>query len=184
MKSRVIKLFLWCGLFTGCGLAIRPSWALWLLYSASAQTNRLYGEYRPFVYRWPHAPYGKVTDPNICSPGPPPEIDSVLYKVARAEQIQGQSGKSLQMRGRAALLACQPDVGIDIYRRAIHLDPQNASLQLELGIALALDARLQVPLQYEAALEHVLRASQKRSPEFLFDSALLFQETHLPIQAR
>jgi CHAT domain-containing protein len=108
----------------------------------------------------------------------------VLYKVARAEQIQGQSGKSLQMRGRAALLACQPDVGIDIYRRAIHLDPQNASLQLELGIALALDARLQMPLQYEAALEHVLRASQKRSPEFLFDSALLFQETHLPIQAR
>ena len=91
----------------------------------------------------------------------------------------------MRLQGRAGLLSCQPEQSIEKYKRAILAKPEDADLQLELGIAFALNANGTNPLEYEGALEHMLKADQKsKTPESLYDSALLFQQMQLPIQAR
>jgi CHAT domain-containing protein len=183
MRSRLLKLSLCCTFLIICGFSARALQGYWLLYSATIQSNRLYGSYRPFLYRWSGALYGRARATNACTPVPQQAIDGLELKRLRAERILGQSSRTFQLLGREALLGCQAEDSINQYKQAIQRDANNPDLQLELGIANAIRANPDRALDYEDALEHILRADTKRSPEFLFDSALLFQEMRLQIQA-
>ena len=79
-------------------MAVRPLREYWLLLrahqllrSAESDSNRLYAEYRPFLYRWAGAPYGisKDTDPSHCNAAPVRETDRVLRQTYEAEEILG-----------------------------------------------------------------------------------------------
>jgi CHAT domain-containing protein len=186
MRSRLWKICIGCILLAGLGIAARTFRGYWLLHSAETESNRLYANFRPFLYRWVGAPYGnsKALAPANCTAVPESEILKLRLQTAEAEDILGVSGRSLHLRGRASLLTCQPEDSISQYQRAILANPANASLQLELGIAFALNANAANPLEYESALEHTLKAGQMRSgPESLYDSALLFQQAQLFLQA-
>jgi CHAT domain-containing protein len=174
-------------LLAGLGFAARAFRGYWLFHSAETESNRLYANFRPFQYRWVGVPYGnsKGLDPANCNPVQESEILKLRLQTAEAEDILGVSGRSLRLRGRASLLTCQPEDSISQYQRAILASPGDASLHLELGIAFALNANPINPLEYEGALEHILKAGQIRSsPESLYDSALLFQQSQLFLQAR
>jgi hypothetical protein len=187
MRSLLLKSGFCGALLLGLGAAAPFLWAHWLLHSAETESNRIYGAYRPFVYRWIGAPYSnnKSSEFGNCFPAPEVEIDSLLLKIGRAEKKLGQTSRSLQLLGRADLLSCQTEESIRNYKRALLLEAENPDLHLELGVAFALSATPENALQYEAALEHVLKADQaKRLPETLYDSAVLFQEAQLFIQSR
>jgi CHAT domain-containing protein len=187
MRSRLWKICIGCILLAGLGIAARTFRGYWLLHSAETESNRLYANLRPFLYRWVGAPYGnsKGLDPANCTAVPESEILKLRLQTAEAEDILGVSGRSLHLRGRASLLTCQPEDSISQYQRAILTSPADASLHLELGIAFALNANAANPLEYEGALEHILKADQiKSSPESLYGSALLFQQAQLFLQAR
>lgn len=177
-------------LLAGLAFAVRPLreyWLLlrahWLLRSAENESNRLYAEYRPFLYRWVGAPYGKNKGGGDCVPIPESEIYKLLVQTAKAEKIEGVTSRSLRVQGRANLLTCHPEESIKEYKDALRSNPADASLQLELGIAFALNANAANPLEYEGALEHTLKADPKIA-ESLYDSALLFEQVQLLRQAR
>jgi CHAT domain-containing protein len=186
MRSRLWKICIGCILLTGLGFAARVFRGYWLLHSAETESNRLYANFRPFLYRWVSVPYGnaKGSDPANCTPIPETEILQLRLQTVEAEDILGVSGRSLRLRGRASLLTCQLEDSISQYQRAILASPADAGFHLELGIAFALNANPTNPLEYEGALEHILKAGQtRRSPESLYDSALLFQQVQLFLQA-
>lgn len=102
----------------------------------------------------------------------------------------GQNTRGLQLLGRADLLACQTESAIANYKLALLLEP-NSPVQLELGVAFALagdsdpDLEREGALDYESALETMLQAGKESDgPEYLFDSALLFQRMELLHQGR
>jgi len=196
MKPRLWIIGIGCILLlAGVAIAVRPLreyWLLcrahWLLRSAESESNRLYAKYRPFDYRWVGAPYGisKDTDPGSCRHAvPESEVNHLLWQIGETEEILGRGSRLGRLRGRAYLLACQPEQSIREYNDAILASPEDAGLQLERGIAFALRAKAEDrALDYASALEQVLEsAKRQRTPESLFDSALLFEEAQLRLQA-
>ena len=171
-------------------LAAIVAWVLWpgyLLHSAATALDGLYIQYRPFPYRWNGAHFGpaKAYQNGNCAPVPEETLASARLAIADAVQRSGETARSLRLRGRVGLLDCQPKESIREYRLAIMSRPDDPELQLELGIAFALNVDPKNPLPYEDALEHILKAGQKsKSAEFLYDSALLFEQTQLFLQAR
>jgi len=89
MKSRQWKICLGAALLAGLGFVVRPLHGYWLLHLAEVESNRLYGEHRPFLYRWVGAPYEKSTslDPGTCNPVLESEINRLLLQTAKAEEI-------------------------------------------------------------------------------------------------
>lgn len=173
-------------------LAAWLAWPYYLLRSASALLDELYAQHRPFAYRWNGVPFAVMKGRNSgCNGISKEETNKASQWIAEAEERIGQSAWSLQLEGREYLLLCRPGESISRYRLALLLQPNNPSLNLELGIAYTLDAlmdpdlKLEGALDYEAALEAMLASGQASpSSEFLFDSALLLQEAQLPNQAR
>jgi CHAT domain-containing protein len=169
-------------------------WPKYLIWSATNTLNGLYIRYRPFPYRWVGAGFSAITVQESapgCTAVPEDKLAESQLKIAQAEKRSGQTSQSLQQLGRIDLLLCMPSEAIQKYKLALLLEPDNSSLNLELGVAFALDASMdpdlkrQGALDYEGALEGVLRsARQNQSPETLFDSALLFEEAQLPNQAQ
>jgi CHAT domain len=196
MKPRLWIIGIGCILLlASLAIAVRPLreyWLLrrahWLLRSVESESNRLYAKYRPFDYRWVGAPYGisKGTDPGSCRHAVPGrEIDHLLWQTGEAEVILGHGSRLGRLRGRAYLLSCQLELSIDEFKGALRANPDDAGLQLELGMAFALNADARNPLAYENALELVLKASRQwTSAESLYDSALLFEQTQLYMDAR
>ncbi len=173
------------------------AWLVWphyLIWSATNALNRLYIQYRPFPYRWLGAGFSatKIQESTPgCTAIPEGKLAEARLKIAQAQLRAGQTAQSLQQFGRIDLLLCRPSDAIQEYKLALLLEPHDSSLNLELGVAFALDASMDSHLQrqgaldYEAALEAVLRSARhNQSPETLFDSALLFEEAQLPIQAQ
>lgn len=154
------------------------------LLRAEHALNDLARSERPFPWRWPgvlpgdapHEPTRRVESERLRP---------IITDIQRADAWSGRTAHSLQLRARAALLAGDPDRAIGHYELAKSLAGTPGDLDLELGIAYALRAKSeQRALDYEHALEYVLAADrQSRSPETLFDSALLFEEIPLPNQA-
>src|SRR5579864_6739963 len=176
-RSRLWKICIGCILLAGLCFMARPLRGYWLLHSAQIESDRLYAKFRPFLYRWVGVPYANSKDlgPANCTPVPDNETLKLRLQTAEAEDILGSSDRSLRLRGRAALLTCQPEESISQYQRALLVSPDDPGLHLELGIAFALNANPTNPMEYESALEHILKANQIRSsPESLYDSALLF----------
>lgn len=195
MRPRLWKIGIGCILLlAGLIFAARPLRARWLLFranrflsSAENESNKLYAEHRPFLYRWIGAPYGtsKETDPRNCTAVPEHEINHLQWKIGEAEDVLGATNRLLRLKGRAALLSCNPAESIKNYQSALLRSPGDADLRLELGIAFALNATPANPLEIESALEHVLEAIQIRTDaESLYDSALLFEQAQLFLQAR
>jgi CHAT domain-containing protein len=171
------------------------AWYVWpalLLRAASQELDQRYAQFRPFSYRWVGAPLAttqRLNEEN-CKAIPDEKLAHALLGIARAEKRSGRTARSLQLAGRASLLLCDPAEAIPKYKLALLLEPDNPSLNLELGIAFALDADKdpqldrEGALDYEAALEFVLRAGRHtHSSELLFDSGLLFEAAQLPNQA-
>src|SRR5579864_158735 len=186
MRSRLWKICIGCIFLAGLGFMARPFRGYWLLHSAQIESDRLYANFRPFLYRWVGVPYANSNGlgPANCTPIPENETLQLRLQTAEAEDILGPSARSLRLRGRAALLTCQPEESINQYQRALLVSPEDPGLHLELGIAFALNASPMNPLEYEGALEHIVKADQIRSsPESLYDSALLFQQAQLLLQA-
>ena len=184
MKRRLFIITILLLALLGCLFGARPLRAKWLLYSATKRTNTIYAAYRPFSYRWVGTPFKQIAGTGNCVPAPQNQINRLLLDIGRLEQFSGQTSATLQLRGRAGLLSCHSEDSIRTYKLALLLDPQSPNLELELGIAYALDASEDRAIQFEAALEHTLKAGRlKQTREFLFDSALLFQQAQLPIQA-
>lgn len=185
MRPRLWKIGIGCILLlAGLVFAARPFRAYWLLRSAEKESNRLYAKYRPFQYRWVGAPYGQGNGLGASNCVPESEVDALLLLIGKVKDILGPTSRYHRLLGRAHLLACQPEQSIGEYNLALFSSPDDASLQLELGIAFALNVNERNPLPYENALEHILRAGQKsESAESLYDSALLFEQAQLFLQA-
>jgi CHAT domain-containing protein len=192
MRLRTLQIS--CTLLLTAGIIAWLVWPHYLVWSATNALNRLYIQYRPFPYRWIGAGFSTIkvqeSTPG-CTAIPEEKLAESRLKIAQAEMRTGRTTQSLQQLGRVDLLLCMPSEAIQEYKLALLLDPDNPSLNLELGVAFALDAIMDPELQrqgaldYEAALEAVLRsARQSQSPETLFDSALLFEDAQLPIQAQ
>jgi CHAT domain-containing protein len=188
MRPRPWKIGLGCiVVLTGLVFAARPLRAYWFLRSAENESNRLYAKHRPFLYRWVGAPYGQGQGSGAinCIPVTESEMDALQSTIGKAEELGGSTSQYYRLRGRAHLLSCQPQESIGEYRLALFSHPDDASLQLELGIAFALNGNPKNPLPYEDALEHIEKAGQKaNTAEFLYDSALLFEQAQLFLQAR
>jgi CHAT domain-containing protein len=175
------------------GILVWLVWPHYLIWSATNALNRLYIQYRPFPYRWIDAGFSAIKFQESapgCTAIPEDKLAESRLKIAQAEIRTGRTTQLLQQLGRVDLLLCRPSEAIQEYKLALLLGPDNPSLNLELGVAFALDASTdpqlerQGALDYEAALEAVLRSARhSQSPEILFDSALLFEEAQLPIQA-
>jgi CHAT domain-containing protein len=192
MRLRTLQVS--CALLLTAGIIVWLAWPHYLIWSATNALNRLYIQYRPFPYRWIDAGFSAIkvqeSTPG-CTAIPEDKLAESRLKIAQAEMRTGRTTQSLQQLGRVHLLLCRPLEAIQNYKLALLLAPDNRSLNLELGIAFALDASMdphlvrQGALDYEAALEAVLgSARNSQSPETLFDSALLFEEAQLPIQAQ
>ena len=192
MRLRVLQVS--CALLLTAGIIAWLVWPHYLIWSATNALNRLYTQYRPFPYRWIGAGFSAIKVQEFtpgCTAIPDDKLAESRLKLAQAEMRTGRTTQSLQQLGRVDLLLCRPSEAIQKYKLALLLDPANPSLNLELGVAFALDASMdpqlvrQGALDYEAALEAVLRSARHRqSPETVFDSALLFEEAQLPIQAQ
>lgn len=174
----------------GAALALGVSYGGWLtwphflLYLADHELNRIYRLERPFVYRWADAPHGELQS----QPHPVPVIHlSFALKCinAAAARFEQTNTKALQLWGRTALLSGSYDEAIAKERLATLIEPENADLKMDLGIAFALRARFEYhPLDYEFALEQMLQSVRISSrPEFLFSSAYLMEEFSIPSQA-
>jgi CHAT domain-containing protein/tetratricopeptide (TPR) repeat protein len=192
MRPRALQVF--CALLLTAGIIAWFVWPHYLIWSATNALDRLYVQYRPFPYRWIGAGFSAIkvqeSTPG-CTAVPEDKLAESQLKIAQAEKRSGQTAQSLQQLGRIDLLLCMPSEAIQKYKLALLLEPDNSSLNLELGVAFAQDASMdphlerQGALDYEGALEGVLRsARQNQSPEILFDSALLFEEAQLPNQAQ
>lgn len=173
-------------LLISCVLAIVAAWLIQRhlasrnldgsLAAIEQRINKIYSSTRPFPYRWIGAPYGNLS-PNAHISTP----DDILAALDHEELQSGPTTKILQLRARIKLLQGEYSEAIAEDRSALFREPENTALQLELGIALALRAENGVsPLDYEFALEAILRASQhERAAEILYDTALLFQSVSL-----
>jgi CHAT domain-containing protein/tetratricopeptide (TPR) repeat protein len=192
MKAKLLQA---TGSLTLAVLAL-TAWWIWphyLLRSAAATIDELYAGNRPFPYRWNGAKLAaaaKQQGSSGCVAVSEANINKPRLRVAEAEKHIGATVRSFQLWGRIDLLLCQPKDAITKYKLALLLQPDDPSLNLELGIAFAVDAGMDPRLEhegaldYEDALEATLRSGkQNQSAEFLFDSALLFQEARLPRQA-
>jgi hypothetical protein len=176
-------------------LVVIVAWVLWpgyLLHSAATALDELYVQYRPFPYRWNgvHFSPAKAYQSGNCAPVPEETLASARLAIEDAIRRSEETARSLRLRGRIDLLRCEPSAAQSDYKLALLLQPDDPSLSLELGIALALEAAADPQLahdgalDYEAAMESMLRADRGgHSAEFLFDSALLFEAAQLPIQA-
>jgi CHAT domain-containing protein len=192
MKAKLLQA---TGIILLLAVLLLAAWFIWphyLLQSAAAQIDALYSQNRPFPYRWDGAGYAAApqTQSSGCVALPEAKTNQPYLRIAEAERRAGPTAESLQLSGRIYLLLCRPDLALNKYRPALLLRPEDPSLNLESGIAFALQAAMdpqlvrEGALDYEAALEAMLRSGRKvQSPEFLFDSALLFQEAQLPRQA-
>ena len=118
-------------------------------------------------------------------PEPDKNPQDLHNQLAEIEKASGQTVRSLQLHGRAYLLQGNFQKAVARYRLALVLDPGNPALQLELGISFALRARAENrPLDDEFALEYILQSARaSHAPEASFDSALLFEEAQLLLQA-
>jgi CHAT domain-containing protein len=160
------------------------------LQTAAAAIDRLYAQNRPFPYRWAGAGFAPARRQNGCAAVSEGKIYRPSLKIREAEKRAGQTARSLQLQGRINLLLCRPAAAIEEFNLALLLQPDDPVLDLELGIAFAVEAGMDPELQrdgaldYEAAMEAMLRCGRRNPPaEFLFDSALLFEEARLPLQA-
>ena len=160
------------------------------LQKAAAAIDRLYAQNRPFPYRWAGAGFAPAKRQNGCAAVSEGKIYKANLGIREGEKRAGQTARSLQLQGRINLLLCRPAAAIEKYNLALLLQPDNPALDLELGIAFAVEAGMDPDLQrdgaldYEAAMEAMLRCGRRNPPaEFPFDSALLFEEARLPLQA-
>src|SRR6266567_6247242 len=119
-RARLWKICIGCILLAGLGFMARPIRGYWLLHSAQSESDRLYANFRPFLYRWVDVPYtdSNSLGPANCIPVPENETLKLRLQTAEAEDILGSSERSLHLQGRAALLACQPEESIGPYQRA------------------------------------------------------------------
>lgn len=172
------------------GIALATAFAVWaylpafLLGRAEGALNDLSRRERPFSWRWP----GVLSGNAASQPArwiEPERLRPILTDIQRAEARLGRTSHTLQLRARAALLAGDPERAIGHYELAKLLTQDPRELEMELGIAFALRAKSeQRALDYEHALECLLAADREsRSPETLFNMALLFEEIPLPSQA-
>jgi CHAT domain-containing protein len=164
----------------GCWLA----WPHFLLYLADRELNRIYRSERPFVYRWAGAPHGQLQSHAHLVPAA--HLSLALKCIdAAADRFEQTNTKALQLWGRAALLSGSYDEAITKEQLATLIEPENADLKMDLGIAFALRARFEHrPLDYEFALEQMLQSVHISSrPEFLLSSAYLMEEFSIPSQA-
>jgi CHAT domain-containing protein len=190
MKAKLLQAI---GLLALAVLALTAwwTWPHYLLRSAAATIDELYVRNRPFPYRWNGIGLAAAKQQSSgCVAVPEAKVNKPRLRVAEAEKHAGPTVRSFQLWGRINLLLCRPEDAISKYKLALLLQPDDPSLNLELGIAFALDASMDPQLEhagaldYEAALGAILRSGrQSQSAEFLFDSALLFQEARLPRQA-
>lgn len=183
MRMRVLQL-LTAVLIAGIATLIwHQRWQI-SCYLVERELNAIYRDYRPFHYRWIDAPYGPMTDAPLDKSAIT-KLGVLTGKIDAIEQATGKNARSLRLRGRLLLLYGNYDDAVSKYRLAMHLDESDPSLHLESGIALALRARAEDrALDYASALEQVLESSNRRqTPESLFNSALLFEEAQLPLQA-
>jgi CHAT domain-containing protein len=171
-------------------IALAASFAVWkylpwfFLQRAERALNDLTRSDRPFSWRWAGAlPGNGPSEP--ARRIEPERLRPILSDIQRADAWNGRTAHSLQLRARTALLTGDPDRAIGQYELAKSLARNPGELDLELGIAFALRAKLEHrALDYEHALEYLLAADRhSRSPETLFDTALLFEEIPLPSQA-
>jgi CHAT domain-containing protein len=182
MRTRVLKLLIVI-VTVGSAVLIWHQCRQISYYLIERELNTIYREHRPFPYRWPDAPYGPMDS------APPEEFAHELgvltSKIDAIEQANGKNVRSLRLRGRLLLLHGNYDDAISKYKLAMHLDASDPSLQLESGIAFALRAKAEDrALDYASALEQILESSRRhQTPESLFDSALLFEEAQLRLQA-
>jgi CHAT domain-containing protein len=183
MKTRVLQLLTVVALAGSAILVWHQRWQI-SCYLVERDLNGLYRDYRPFPYRWANAPYGPM-DSAAAPEKFTHELGVLTGKIDAIEQAKGRNAQSLRLRGRLLLLHGNYDDAVSKYRLAIHLDGNDPSLQLESGIAFALRAKAEDrALDYASALEQVLESSKRRqTSESLFDSALLFEEAKLPLQA-
>lgn len=190
MRAKALLVFFL--LSVSAGVLAWRLWPRYLLWSAEKELNALYASYRPFPYRWNAAPFARWQENlhHSCTPVSEEDLVSARLHIARGEKRTGRTSKSLQLLGRRDLLSCNSEAAIHDYKLALLLDPNNPSLELELGIAFAVDSEMdptlehQGALDYETGLEAMLRAGRKNvSPEFLFDTALFFEKAQMPNQA-
>jgi len=167
------------------------AWPYYLLRSAATSIDKLYAQHRPFSYRWQGVHFSPLSGQEVgCAALPDEKVNKPRIWIADAENRLGPTARSLQLSGRINLLLCQIPAAISNYKLALLLQPDEPALNLELGIAFAVDAGMgpnlesEAPLDYEAAMEAMLLSGRRnQSTEFLFDSALLFEKTWLPRQA-
>lgn len=189
------KFRLFGGIFATL-IAVMSALILWhvranvVLGVAALQLNHLYGIYRPFQYRWTGADHGVVQG----SLNQTQAIDlkarlaGVEAKIIQAETLLGRNARTLQLHARLVLLSHDwhsVETAVADDNLALLLEPENASIHLDLGVALALRAETENrPLDYELALEHLLEAERKEpTPETEFNLALLMDDIPLPLQA-
>src|SRR5689334_17748606 len=133
-------------LLAGCvllPLAAIVAWALWptdILHSAATRLDRLYVQYRPFPYRWDGVQFtpAKAYQSGNCEPVAGEKLNRAAIAIEDAERRSGPTVKSMQLRGRIDLLRCDTASAIHTYKLALLVQPNDSSLNLELGIAFAL----------------------------------------------
>jgi CHAT domain-containing protein len=182
MRTRVLRLLTTLVIVGSAIFIWHQRWKI-SYYLIERELNTIYREHRPFPYRWADAPYGPID--SAPSEKFAHALGVLTNKIDELEQANGKNARSLRLRGRLLLLHGNYDDAISKYRLAMHLDASDPSLQLESGIAFALRAKAEDrALDYASALEQMLESSRRQqTPESLFDSALLFEEAQLRLQA-
>src|ERR1700742_338304 len=149
------------------GLILFLTWPYFVLWSAARNINKLYASHRPFAYRWTDAPYCPLQPQTQKDTEQlQSDLDSLTTQILKVEDHFPLNPRPLQLLGRIYLLNSQLDTvslnkAISQYRSATLMSPDDPQLKLELGIALALQAKNDSqPLEYEAALQQMLVASR------------------------
>ena len=180
--KRALAVFSAIVLLAALGLAAFRNRARYELWSAERGLNNLYGQHRPFAYRWPGAPYRT----EASSPLPPAahrELSEISLRLELLRDKLASDVHWLRLRGRVALLNGNHDRAVAQFRRARLLSHQDPAVTAELAVAYALRAEVDKrATDYGIALDYAAQAtSGENSPPFaLFNLAALAEKIPIP----
>lgn len=176
----MLRRLAWCTTLLIATLAAM-SFALphWRLRRASGLVNAAYQRHRPFVYRFPGAPWVDMK-PRFAEPA---DLRAELLALQKLEPADDPRVRTL--RARVLLLSGNTDAAIIQYRLALYSGDQPAT-RAELAVAIALrGAADQRAVDYAQALDQIAMAlhAGDRSEETQHNFAALLEHFPMPLQA-
>jgi tetratricopeptide (TPR) repeat protein len=180
--------WMWMGKVAVVAFGVAASWFGYGTWRAASSPARLlavaYNEQRPFDYRVEGGAPGaiRLTRSTTSSYDRSAALEEANLKIRAKLDVNPNDPEALALRGRAEMLAWNPDEAVTAFTRALDQRKQDARLMAELGIAYALRAEAsQRAVDYNYAIEYLERALQANPTDVqaAFNRAIIYERLYL-----